>query len=56
MFLLRLLVKLFKRKPSDIRVASAIRKMFEDAEKEGYTYKVDRAGIRRVKIEEKKDV
>lgn len=52
MYLFRLLVKLFKRKPEDIRAANAIRKMFENAEKEGYTYKVDRAGIRRVKIEE----
>lgn len=42
--------------PEQRRKANAIRKMFEDAEKEGYTYKVDRAGIHRVKIEEKKNV
>ena len=42
--------------PEQRRKATAMRKMFENAVKEGYTYKVDRAGIHRVKIEEKKDV
>lgn len=40
--------------PEQRRKANTIRKMFDEAEKEGYTYKVDRAGIHRVKIEEKK--
>lgn len=39
--------------PEQRRRAEQIRKMFDVAEKDGYTYEVDKAGIHRVRLEEK---
>ena len=44
------IAELFIGTPEERFKVSLIKKMFESAEKEGYTYKVDRSGIRREKL------